>query len=453
MKSPRKIVPATSRSRSFRLSPVSRSNKRSSLRSLSKELPVADVRELTLSNGLRIVSEHIPGAASVAVGTWIGAGSRDERENEYGLAHFIEHVTFKGTANYSMKEIMQLVEARGGSLNAFTTKEQTCYYAWVRTAYLEDAVSMTADLALRPKITEASVQKEKGVIIEEIHGLDDEPDELVFDLFESTILAGNGLAHPVIGTEKSVASAGRTELRSFFNRYYAPNNITLIASGSHSHNDLFRLAKKYFGQSESRTIEYQREPFLPEASKGKRIRQSREGIGQAHLIVGRTSLGMTDERLPALGLLVTLLGVGMSSRLNLRLREELALAYDTSAFHSPFAEIGAAGIYAAVTVENAKKAEAEIRKVLRGLFSKPITETELERTKEQVIGSLILGLESTTARLMRAGQQVYYFQQYEEVESEIRKILKVNRRAITELAEELFGDETLLSVVSVASKS
>ncbi len=162
---------------------------------------------------------------------------------------------------------------------------------------------------------------------------------------------------------------------------------------------------------------------------------------------------MDSPKQQEISLLITLLGVGMSSRLNLRLREELALAYETSAFHAPFAETGAVGLYAAVTEENAKKTEAEMKRIVRGLFTKPITESEIERTKEQVIGSLILGLESMTSRMMRAGQHISYYKKYQDLSAEIKEIQQVSRRSILDLAEELFGDETLLSVVSIASHS
>jgi predicted Zn-dependent peptidase len=426
-------------------------SRRPSALKFSRELPKADVRELMLPNGLRIVSEVIPGATSVAVGAWIGAGSRDEKAEEYGTAHFIEHVAFKGTKNYSMKEIMHLVETRGGSLNAFTTKEQTCYYAWVRTAFLEDAVAMVSDLALRPKISESAVSREKDVIIEEIHGLDDEPDEMLFDLFEATVFKGTGLEHQVIGTEKSVAASTRKSLRSFYNRFYTPNNITLVASGSHNHNDLTRFAKKYFSDADPQLVEFSREHLLPEPTKGKRKKEIHKGIGQSHIILGRPTFGMNDQRLPALSLLTTLIGVGMPSRLNIRLREELGLAYETTAFQSPFSEIGAIGLYAAITATNSKRVESEMRKIIRSLFTKPVSDDELERTKEQIVGSLILGLESMTARLMRVGHHLYYQQHYEDLITEIKKILAVRRRDLFELADELFRDETLLSVVSIAS--
>jgi len=385
------------------------------------------------------------------MGVWIGVGSRDESADEYGTAHFIEHVVFKGTKHYSMKDIMQLIEARGGMLNAFTTKEQTCYYTWTRTPYLDDAFSIVSDLVLHPALSASSVSKERGVISEEILGLEDEPDELVFDLLEETILAKNGLAHPVIGTVDSIGKATSKSLRSFYSRFYAPNNIIIAASGAQSHVELFRLAKKYFAKAESKTVVYNREPVSNDDIKGKRIKIKREGNGQTHLILGSKSPGMNDPRLPTLSVLVTLLGAGMSSRLNLRLREELALAYETTAFHSPFAEAGVIGLYAAITGRNTKKTEEEMRKILRGLFSKPVGAEELQRTKEQVIGSILLGLESTTARLMRMGSHLYYYKRYEDLLTEIAKIQAVTKKNVNDLAEEIFGDETALSVVSIAS--
>ncbi len=449
----KKLQPKRRSAASFRQSRMPAIHKRASLAQYTREIPAADIKELTLPNGFRIVSERIAGAPSVAVGVWVDVGSRDEAATEYGTAHFIEHVVFKETERYSMKEIMNSIESRGGMLNAFTTKEHTCFYTWNRVPYLEDAVSVLSDLVLRPAITESAVKREKDVIIEEIHGLDDEPDELVFDLFEETLFKATGLAHPVIGTVDSVSGATKRSLRSFHDQHYIPENITLVASGSQSHNDLFKYAKKYFADIAARKSDYQREVIQQKILKGKRVKDTREGIGQAHIIIGRLAPGMNSPKEQELSLLITLLGVGMSSRLNLRLREELALAYETSAFHAPFAETGAVGLYAAVTEENAKKTEAEMKRIVRGLFTKPITEQEIERTKEQVIGSLILGLESMTSRMMRAGQHISYYHTYQELAAEIKEIQQVSRRSILDLAEELFSDETLLSVVSIASHS
>lgn len=417
-----------------------------------EELAPVDIQQYRYPNGLRVISEHVPGASSVSIGLWVNAGSGDEYLDQAGIAHFIEHMVFKGTAGRSMREIMRSVESRGGLLNAFTTKEHTCYYAWTRTPYLGEAASILFELATRPKFTVKDIEREKSVVIEEINGIEDEPDELAFDYFEKEIFGKHPLGRPIIGTERSVSSFDRADLLKFHSAHYTAQNIVIVASGAHRHEELeaavdaamHHVAKGVIARAPKT------HPFPRKLTPHRK--HEREGGQQAHIILGRRAPGVNSRQHSAINALVTALGVGMGSRLNLRLREELGLAYDATAFYSPFEDTGSVGLYIATAIENYDKTRDELWKIVRGMFTRPISRVELERTKEQLIGGLLLSLESVSNRMMRTGSQVLYYDRYISLEEELLKIAKLTVDEVNAVAESLFKREGELSIVAVTPK-
>lgn len=414
-----------------------------------EEIATVDVRTEHFPNGLTVISERVSGSASLSVGVWVKVGSRHEPKNAVGIAHFIEHVVFKGTAGRSMRDIMRSIESRGGYLNAFTTKEHTCYYTWTRTAHLEEAVSVLFDLALRPSFTARDIEREKGVVIEEINGLEDEPDEMVFDLFEQHIFGDHPLGRPIIGTQSSISRLTRDRLVAFHSRHYRASDIVVVASGSQSHEEL--LAAVRHNMKDFPAYAGRRSMLTDPLPRHKAIEHHVERASgqQAHLILGRRAPGIHGKGHVAISALITLLGVGMSSRLNLRLREELGLAYDATAFFTAYEDAGAVGVYVATAAENRERTVREMRKILLGLFSRPISAIELERTKEQLIGSLVLPLESVSNRMMRTAQNQLYHDRYVPVERDIEKIGRLTLTEVRDVAERLFGDPQNLSFVSV----
>jgi len=420
---------------------------------LPQEIAQTDVKTRTYPNGMRVVSEHVTGASSLALGLWVKAGSRDESAKTNGIAHFIEHVVFKGTAGRTMREIMRSIESRGGYLNAFTTKEHTCFYTWTRTIHLEEAVSLLFDLAIRPKFSEKDIQNEKSVIIEEINGLEDEPDELVFDLFEREIFGKNPLSRPIIGTQKTVGRFDRKTLTAFHKKHYLASEIVIVASGSHSHDDLFRSINKAIRHVKPSIARKsaKKNPFPP---LKKMVQEFPRAAGQqAHIILGRRAPGIHAKRHLPITALITIAGAGMSSRLNLRLREDLGLAYDATAFYSPFEEVGAVGLYVATAIDNRDRVVREMRKIARNLTKSPISKIELERAKEQMIGGLVLPMESVTNRMMRSAQNELYFGGYHPIERDVEKIAKLTLEEVRAEAEKLFADEKSLMLVSVVPAS
>ncbi len=418
-----------------------------------EEIAKVDVQSRTYPNGLRVLSERVVGASSLSVGLWVEAGSRHESSRIGGMAHFIEHVVFKGTAGRTMREIMRSIESRGGFLNAFTTKEHTCFYTWTRTTHLEESVSVLFDLAVRPTFLAADIEREKAVIIEEISGLDDEPDELVFDIFEKELFGKHPLARPIIGTPESVKRIDRKAIEAFHRKHYRAKDIVVVASGSHSHDDFFaavdRAIKHLPPHVTRREIPIPAFPRKPE----REVHAPRTAGSQAHIILGRRAPGIHSKRQLTISALVTLAGVGMSSRLNLRLREELGLAYDAMAFYSPFADAGAVGFYIATAIENRDRAVKEMRQIARSLITRPISNAELDRTKEQMIGSLVLPMESITNRMMRTSQNLLYYGGYQTIERDVDKISRMTVEDVRTEAKLLFGDEKQLSLVSVVPHS
>jgi predicted Zn-dependent peptidase len=414
-----------------------------------EEISPVDIHEHRYPNGLRVISEHVPGASSVSIGLWVNAGSRQEYLDQAGIAHFIEHMVFKGTAGRSMREIMRSVESRGGLLNAFTTKEHTCYYAWTRTPYLGEASAILFELATRPKFTAKDIEREKSVVIEEINGIEDEPDELAFDYFEKEIFGKHPLGRPIIGTERSVSAFERDDLLKFHSAHYKAHNLVIVASGAHQHQELLTsvdAALKHVAEGViARSPKSHPFPRKPAAHR----KHERAGGQQAHIILGRRAPGVESRQYSAINALITAIGVGMGSRLNLRLREELGLAYDSTAFYSPFMDTGTVGLYIATAIENYDKARDEMWKILRGLFTRPISRVELERTKEQLIGGLLLSLESVSNRMMRTGSQLLYFDRYLSLEEELVKIAKLSVEDVNNAAETLFKKEAELSMVAV----
>lgn len=416
-----------------------------------EEISAVDVATRTLPNGMRLVSEHVAGSGSVGIALYVDVGSRHERREESGITHFIEHMVFKGTENRSMRQIMRSVESRGGTLNAFTTKEHTCYYAWTRSMYAAEALDVLHQLAFRPRFEEREIERERAVILEEIHGIEDEPDESLFDAFEETLFGKHSLSKPVIGRERAVESFERKDLQKFHRAYYRPTRMSIVASGSQMHEEFFELAEHLFADEKERGTNPQQAHEKITYNTGEVKTIVRKGISQAHVVFGIPAEPITSPAIPSIHAVVTALGVGMSSRLSLRLREELALAYDTMAFYTPYSDAACIGVYAAMTEEEADRGHDEIRRIIRNMVRKPISQSELDRIKDQLIGGVVLSMESIATRLMRTGQSEMYHRRYVSIEEEIAKLAALTLNEVRQKAEEYFSDETRLTVVSTRS--
>lgn len=398
----------------------------------------------TLENGVRVVTETIPSVRSISVGVWIFTGSRDEREEESGISHFIEHMVFKGTHRRRMHHIAQRMEAVGGYLNAFTSKEYTCYYGRSLDEHLERAIDTVCDLVLSPNFPEKELEKEKDVVLEEMKMYEDNPEELIFDKFESVIYEGHQLAHPVIGLPNTVTAFSRDQLVEYIGRRYTPDKIVVAVAGNADHEQVVRYVTKAF------------ESTRPAASAGDRIPvngyqprhvEEQRPIQQAHLVLGTRGLNVHDDDRVALTVLNTILGGGMSSRLNQHIREKYGYCYSIYSFLNMHSDTGDFGIYMGTDSNRIERSKKLIFRELEKLAVEPVSARTLSQAKSQVKGSVMLGLESMSNRMMRLGRQELYFTRYITLDEINEDVDAVTDDDVQRIAARLFERAEFSSVV------
>ncbi|MBE0643094.1 MAG: insulinase family protein [Bacteroidetes bacterium] len=394
-----------------------------------------------LSSGLRVITEHVPSAHSLALGVWIDTGSRDEASGENGISHFIEHCVFKGTKRRRTHHIAQYLESVGGYLNAFTTKDNTCYYARVLQPHLDRAVHLLADIVLHSTFPEREVEKEKQVIIEEMRGAEDDPEDLVHDQFEQQLFGKHALGQPIIGEEPQVLSFSSATLHEFVRRHYVAENMVIAAAGAVDHDVLLALCEKEFADIPHGTMQRRRKP---QPRPARHITAERP-IQQAHLVLGTAAAGYHDGKRHALAVLNAVLGEGMSSRLFQRVRERHGYAYNIYSFVSMFTDVSTFGVYAAIEPGRVDRARDVILHELALLQRELVPARELNRAKEQIIGSMMLGLESMTNRMTRLGRDELVYGRDIPVSDMIAQIRAVSAEDIRQLAAVLLAENALSS--------
>lgn len=399
------------------------------------------VRKSVVSSGLRLITEHIPSAHSLALGVWIDTGSRDESPEESGISHFIEHCVFKGTRRRRTHHIAQYLESVGGYLNAFTTKDNTCYYARVLQPHAGRAVHLLADIVLHSTFPEREVEKEKMVIIEEIRGAEDDPEDLLHEQFEEQLYGRHPLGQPIAGHERQVLRFDSALLRAHVRRQYVAENMVIAAAGAVDHDLLHEMCEREFADVPHGAAARRRRP------RPLRPRQEQlpRPIQQAHLILGTMAPGYHDERRHALAVLNAVLGEGMSSRLFQRIRERHGYAYNIYSFLSMFNDVSTFGVYAAVEPGRVDRARAVILRELEALGDDGLSVRELNRAKEQIIGTMMLGLESMTNRMSRLGRDELVFGRDVPVADVIASIRAVAAADVTAEARTLLREDVLSS--------
>src|SRR5437667_74901 len=366
------------------------------------------VTRSVLPSGIRLLTERIPHVRTVAVGIWVGVGSRYEPVEQHGISHFLEHLFFKGTATRSALEIAQAVDDIGGQMNAFTDREQTVFYVKVLSSHLDRALEIYADMLLHSTLAAESIERERQVIAEEIKSYEDSPDELVQDLFAQTVWNGHPLGRPVIGTLPTVNRLTRDDFVEHIRRFYRPNNVVLAAAGDLDHDQVAALIGRYFGTWEGAADPVRQPAPQPEADIATRTKETE----QVHLCLGTQGLAQADERRYALSVLDHLLGGGMSSRLFQEIRERRGLVYSISSYAASYRDGGLFVVYAGMSPdagpEVIRLTLVEIEKIARHR----VDDAELHRAKESLKGGLMLGLESTGSRMsMLARSEVYHGRQ------------------------------------------
>ena len=391
--------------------------------------------EFALPNGLRVIAEYIPHFPSVSVGLWIGAGSMYETEEENGLSHFVEHMLFKSTEHRTTREIAAEMDAIGGQVNAFTSKECTCYYAKVIAEHLSRATELLSDLLLHAKLEEEEFEKERGVILEEIAMCEDTPEDLVYDLLAEAYFGDHALSRPILGTNEQIANVSREALIAFRQRHYRPDNTVLAVAGQFEMDELKAIAERCFGDWQA-----QGDTAVPSPARSceGRVLTRRKDIEQVHLCLAFPGVAQDDDDLYALSVLNNLFGGGMSSRLFQRIREEMGAAYSVSSFPSAYANCGTFSIYAGTSPETAQPVADELHAQIRALLSGGVTDEEFAMAKEQLRVSYVLGLESSSSRMSSIGRNKLLRGEAIDPEEVVRKIEAVTKADVERVMRRVF---------------
>jgi len=411
-------------------------------------VPGAEVRPdhliTTLDSGVRVVTERVPGVRSVALGFWIATGSAAERESEAGISHLLEHMLFRGTERYGSEEIDQIFDAMGAEINAGTDKEATSLYTRVLDVHLERAFDVMGDMIWNPRFGELEAERE--VVLEEIAMYEDDPQDRVFDILGRAIFGSHPLGRPVIGAAGVVAGVDREQLASFHAERYRPQSIVIAAAGSLEHEEIVRMARACAPAAP-----------VPE-SGGRAVHGAPEFLArtdfleketeQYHVCVGGAGIARDDERRFALRVLEGVLGGTSSSRLFQEVRERRGLAYSVFSYSNLYARTGEVGLYLGTRPENLAQALGVVADELARCVQDPASEQELIRSRENLKGRVVLGLESTGARMSRLGASVMNDMPILSIGDVIDRIDAVSMQDVRDLAQELFAAERL-SIVGV----
>ncbi|MQA60847.1 MAG: insulinase family protein [Actinophytocola sp.] len=408
-----------------------------------------------LPGGLRVVTEHVPGMRSATVGLWVGVGSRDETPPVAGAAHYLEHLLFKGTTRRSAGQIAEEIDAVGGEFNAFTSKEHTCFYAQVLDTDLPLAMDLVTDVVFDAVCADVDVATERSVVLEEIAMRDDDPEDLLHEIFLETMFGDHPLAKPVLGTEESIRQLAPAALRDFYRTEYRSPEMVLAVAGNVEHDEVLRLAKealagKQLGPSDA--------PAPPRTgatgiASTAGITASRELVlrsddtEQAHLMLGTRALSRHDDRRFALSVLNTALGGGMSSRLFQEVRERRGLAYQVYSSMACYADTGFLSVYAGCQPERLGEVAKVLREVCADVAAHGLTDAEVARAKGQLRGGLVLGLEDTASRMSRVGKNELNYGRYLSVDATIERIESVTVGEVAALAAAFLRDVDAVAVV------
>jgi predicted Zn-dependent peptidase len=402
-------------------------------------------RKTVLPNGIRIVSEQVSHVRSIAIGAWIDVGSRDEDESNNGISHFIEHMVFKGTRHYSANEVARSLEAVGGYLNAFTTKEHTCFYARILDDQLPKAMDVIAELIRYPTFDLKDMEKEKTVVLEELKNIEDDPDDLIHEYFDRNLYRRHPLGFPIIGRADTIRAFGRASLVRYLRNYYTPERIVVVAVGNLRHEVLVDLVEKHFRGGTGRK-EAPRRIASPRTMKASK-ELFHKPINQAHVCYGTLSYGVHSAHRYPLLVLNTILGEGMSSRLFQNIREKYGFAYSVYSFLSLLSDTGNFGVYIGTDPTKVDKSIDLIRREIDKLRTGPIGMPEIRRAKAQLKGNTMLGMEGMSNRMMRLGSGELYFQESVSLDQVMRRIDAVTADDVAGVATRLLNHEDFSTVV------
>lgn len=402
------------------------------------------IKKYTCQNGVRVVLENIPTVRSVAIGVWIGTGSRDETPENNGISHFLEHMFFKGTKTRSAREIAESFDSIGGQVNAFTSKEYTCYYAKVLDTHADFALEVLSDMFFNSTFVEEELTKEKNVVYEEIKMYEDTPDDIVHDLLSKAVYEKHPLGYPILGTEETLATFKSDTLKQYMHDMYTPENVVISIAGNISEAFIGEV-EKYFGNYEGgkNTSTDEGKPDF----HANRISRKKE-TEQAHLCIGFEGLQVGHEDIYSLIVLNNVLGGSMSSRLFQEVREQRGLAYSVFSYHSSYKDSGIVTLYGGTGAKQLNTLYETIQETLAKLKQDGITAKELNNSKEQLKGSLMLSLESTNSRMSRNGKNELLLKRHRDLDEIVVQIDQVTKDSVDSLANSIFTDHYSVSLIS-----
>lgn len=399
---------------------------------------------MQLTNGVRVVGEEIPMMRSVSIGVWIGTGSRYETEANNGISHFLEHMLFKGTERFTARELAEVFDGLGGQVNAFTSKEYTCYYAKVLDEHFSVAVDTLSDMLFHSQFAPDEIEKEKKVVIEEIKMYEDTPDELVMDVIADNVYDGHPLGYTILGLESNLKSFGTQDVLTYVADRYRPSNIVVAIAGNVTQARALAEVERLFGGSlpgETADPGLTRPGFTNKSSV--RVKDTE----QVHLCLAAPGLQAGDPRLYALILLNNALGNSPSSRLFQDIREERGLAYSVFSFHSAYLDSGMFGVYAGTSPEHVEDVLTLIAEICGDVALHGLSEEALFKGKEQVKGSMMLSLESTSSRMSRLGKNELLLRREVTLDETLAGITGVTTQDIRTIAREILDQKFALAAV------
>src|SRR3989338_1791792 len=393
------------------------------------------IYKTTLKNGLKIITEEMPDIQSATIGIWVNIGSRNEDASKNGISHFIEHMLFKGTNKRTALDISREIESVGGVLNAFTGRENTCFYAKVLSKDVPLAVDLLSDIFRNSTFLEKQVEKERMVVLQEIKLVDDTPDDLIHDIYAKAFWKNQALGMPVLGNHETITSLKRDDIFSYYKRSYLPHAVIVTAAGNIKHNNLIKLLKP-FEKLPHYSI-YNKKAMSPVSYTGIILKQ--KNLEQVHLCLGTPSPNQSHPDRYKIYLLNTILGGGMSSRLFQEIREKRGLAYSIYSYLHMCLDTGSLVIYAGTAPDSFGKVLTVILREMNLLSNKKVSSEELKSTKEQLKGSMFLGLETSESRMMKLARDEIYFKRIISIKEMIEGINRVTLTDIINLAKDIFN--------------
>lgn len=393
-----------------------------------------------LENGLTIIGEEIPYVKSISLGVWINAGSRIEDEEISGVSHFIEHMLFKGTRNRTSKQIASEIDNLGGQINAFTSKECTCYYVKLLDSHIDIGIDVLSDMILNSKFNEDDLDKERSVIIEELKMYEDSPEDLAYDLLTENIYKNDPLGMNIIGTEESLKRLNREKLLDYFNKYYVPNNSVIAISGNFNFDEIINKIEEKFKVWKKRDVNVD----IKKAEFKSCFLTKNKDIEQVNLAMSLEAVPLeNDKEVYALAVINTVFGGSISSRLFQKIREEKGLVYSIYSSQSLYRKCGELGIFASMSNEHLKEVYESIIEEIKIIKKYYLTDQEIKESKEQLKGSYILGLESTSSRMMSIGRSLLLNNKVESTDDILKSIDNVDRETVKIVIDKIFNLDKL----------